>query len=224
MIVLGLSVAFPSFALGVPTQKDEVVYAVLDLDGSIDEIYVVSSFKGGTITDYGNYSSVSNMSSAEKLTQSGDAITIDSKEDNFYYQGTLESKKLPWNIEIKYELDNKEILASELAGKNGELTITMNTMANKDVNDAFFENYMLQITLMLDTDKCEEINSANATLANAGKDKVITHTVMPGENANIIITAKVKDFAMSGFEITALPLSIAIEMPDTEGLDRKSVV
>ena len=215
ILLLGLMITFPSFALGLSTEKDEVVYAVLDLDGSVQEVYVVNRFKGGTITDYGDYSEINNMSSSEELTQSGDTITIDTKADNFYYQGTLENKKLPWNIKIGYQLDEEVISASELAGKSGELTITLSTAPNTSVNSAFFENYMLQISLMLDTDKCTDIFSPNATLANAGKNKVITHMVMPEENANIKIIANVKDFSMGGFEITALPLSMSIEMPDT---------
>lgn len=218
ILAIGLSPIFPSFAVGVPTEKDEVVYGLLNLDGSVEEIYVVNSFKGGSITDYGDYSWVNNMSSSEDLNQEGDTITIDTKGDSFFYQGTLETKKLPWNVEIAYQLDKKEISISELAGKSGDLSITLITAPNTAVNGAFFENYMLQVSLMLDTDKCTSISSPRATLANAGKNKVITHTVMPGENANIIITAKVKDFSMSGFEITALPLSMSIELPDTEGL------
>lgn len=218
VLILSLSSAFPSFALGVPTEKDEVVYGLLNLDGSVEEIYVVNSFKGGSITDYGDYSRVNNMSSSEELNQEGDTITIDTKGDSFFYQGTLETKKLPWNVKIDYQLDKKEISASELAGKSGNLTITLSTTPNAALNAAFFENYMLQVSLKLDTEKCTSISSPKATLANAGKNKIITHTIMPGENANIIITAKVKDFSMSGFEITALPLSMSIELPDTQGL------
>jgi len=216
--VLLFGIDFTSFALGLSSEKDEVVYGVLDFDGTVEEIYVVNSFKGGTITDYGDYSKVNNMSSSEKITHEGDTVTIDTKVDRFYYQGTLETKKLPWDIKIKYQLNHKEVSNTQLSGKSGDLTITLSTTPNTSVNSAFYENYMLQISLVLDADKCSQINSPHASLANAGKNKIITHTVMPGKNANITISAKVKDFSMSGFEIAALPLTMSIEFPDTKGL------
>ena len=42
----------------VPTEKDEVVYGILNADGSANSVYVVNDFDpvSGTITDYGDYS------------------------------------------------------------------------------------------------------------------------------------------------------------------------
>ena len=218
ILILGLVPIYGADAVAVPTAKDEVVYGLLDLAGTVQDLYVVNSFNSGTITDYGNYSNLSNMSTAEELMQESDTISIETTADKFYYQGTLENKNLPWDIKINYQLDKQAITAAELAGKSGELQITITTTSNPAINSAFFDNYLLQVTLMLDTDKATEIASANATLANAGKNKVITHTVMPGQNADILITANIKNFSMSGFELTALPLSMFIEMPETSSL------
>ena len=213
-----LTVALPAFAAGTSTKKEEVVYGVLGSDGSMQSIYVVNSFKGGMITDFGNYSAVNNMTSSEKLTQSGDMITVNTSADRFYYQGTLETKSLPWNIAVKYKLDEKELAASQLAGKSGALAITISIAQNKAVNPAFYENYMLQVSLTLDTDKCTDITSPNAMLVNAGKNKVIAHTVMPGKDVNIMVSANVRDLTMNGIEINAMPLSMFIERPDTDRL------
>ena len=111
--------------------KEEVVYGILNPDGSVENIYVVNSFEGGLITDYGNYSEVSNMTTSEKLIQNGDTIKIKTSADRFYYQGTPEAQVLPWDIVIKYKLDEKEIAASKLAGKDGALVITVSTKKNK---------------------------------------------------------------------------------------------
>ena len=218
IVALMFTATVPAFAVGTPTQKEEVVYGILGFDGRVQSIYLVNSFKGGMITDYGNYSTVSNMTSSEKLTQSGDLITINTAADRFYYQGKLETKVLPWNIAVKYKLDGKETSVSELAGKNGALAITMSITQNEAANPTFYENYMLQVSLSLDTEKCTDIVSPKAAIANAGKNKVIAHTVMPGKDANITVTANVRDFAMSGIEVTAMPLSMLIEMPDTDSL------
>lgn len=223
-IFLAVSLIFtavsPVFAARTPSQKEEVVYGILGSDGSVQSIYVVNSFMGGMITDYGNYSAVSNMTTSEKLTQNGDMITINTTTDRFYYQGMLESKVLPWNIAIRYKLDGKEISASKLAGKSGALMIAMSVTQNASVNPTFYENYTLQVSLTLDTAKCAEIASPNATIASAGKNKVVAHTILPGNDANITVTANVQDFTMSGIEITAMPLSMLIKMPDTDSLTK----
>ncbi|MDD2362005.1 MAG: hypothetical protein PHH84_03470 [Oscillospiraceae bacterium] len=216
--LLILTLTAPVSATGTPTQKEEAVYGLLASDGSVQSIYVVNSFKGGMITDYGNYNEVSNMTTSEKLNKSGDRITVNSADARFYYQGTLQSKALPWNIDIRYKLDSKEISASELAGKAGALKIAISVTQNKAVNSVFYENYMLQISLTLDTEKCADILSPNATIAGAGKNKVIAHSVLPGKDASITVSANVEDFAMNCIEITAMPLVMMIEMPDTQNL------
>jgi putative membrane protein len=213
-----LCTAVPAFAAGASTPKEEVVYGILDHDGSVQSIYVVNSFRGGKITDYGDYSAVSNMTSSEQLTQNGDAITVETAADHFYYQGTLKARHLPWTFAIKYSLNGKEIPPSELAGKSGALAIAISVVANPAANPVFFENYMLQISLTLDTRYCADIQSENATIASAGRNKVVAHTVMPNTNAQITITANVQDFSMGGIEITAMPFSMPIEVPDTAGL------
>ena len=217
-IVLTAAAAAPAFAAGTPTQKEEVVYGLLEPDGSIQSVYVVNSFAGGMITDYGNYSEVSNLTSSEKLTRNGDMITADTAAEQFYYQGTLQAKALPWNIDIRYKLDGEEFSASDIAGKTGALEITIYITQNKSVNSVFYENYMLSVSLTLDTEKCTNIVSPNAMIASAGKNKIIAHTVLPENDANITVSANVRDFIMSGVEFSAVPLAMLIDLPDTGSL------
>jgi putative membrane protein len=208
----------PALSFDMPTTKEEVVYGILAADGSVQDLYVVNSFPGGAIVDYGDYSDVHNMSSSEALIWEGDLVTINTTVDRFYYQGTLKKKALPWQIAIQYELDGEKLPAADLAGRNGALKIQMDITQNKDVNAAFYDNYMLQITLALDTERCSEIKSPDGTIANAGKDKVIAHFVLPGNDKIISVTAQVRDFVMPGIEMTAMPFVMRIDMPDTEEL------
>ena len=41
----------PSSAINAPSPKEEVVYGILNRDGSVNNLYVVNIFDGGTITD-----------------------------------------------------------------------------------------------------------------------------------------------------------------------------
>ena len=50
-----------------PSEKEEVIYITLDADGKLKNSYVVNSFSGGNITDYGDYASVKMLNTSESL-------------------------------------------------------------------------------------------------------------------------------------------------------------
>ena len=199
-----------------PSQKEEVVYGILKLDGSVNNLYVVNIFNGGAITDYGKYSDIRNMTTSEKLSQNGDKITIDTNSDKLYYQGSLENNELPWDIVIKYFLDDREISGAELSGKSGKLKITMSVKQNNKINSTFFNNYALQIALSLDNKLCSNIKTDNATIAEAGSKKQLAYTVLPGNGIDITVTADVHDFEMDAISINGIKLSLGIEVDSDE--------
>ncbi len=207
--------ATPTVFAAEPSSKEEVVYGILDSTGSVSNIYVVNSFSGGSIVDYGSYISIRNMNTNDPLVQDGNTITTSTTAEKLYYEGKLNAKDLPWIIEIQYFLNGVEIPFKDLGGKSGSLEITIQTRKNDAVNSTFYENYLLQISLALDTQICQNIVANNATIANVGSAKKIVHMVMPGRDADIRITADVSDFEMPGFEIAATPMSLNVSRPDT---------
>ncbi len=66
-------------------EKEEVVYVMTDADGSVDSVYVVNSFSGGNITDYGGYTSVKLLNSNGNITQTDDEITFSVPENQKVY-------------------------------------------------------------------------------------------------------------------------------------------
>lgn len=84
------------------------------------------------------------------------------------------------------------------------------------MNPVFVDNYMLQISVTLDTDLCKNIEADGGTFASAGKDTVIAFTVLPGKEADFSIEADVHDFEMSGISITGMPYSMDIDFPDMD--------
>ncbi len=199
--------------------KNEVVYANLATDGSVSAVHVVNHFdvtNAGSVTDHGHYSSVVNLTDTGTLNQQGDSVGFEAQEGNFYYQGNMASTDLPWRFDISYYLDGAETPPQELAGKSGKLEIHITTAKNETVNPVFYENYLLQISMMMDNDKCSDVESPGGTIASAGKNMVVAHTVMPGKNADITLTATVEDFVMDGIDITAMPFSMNVELPDTD--------
>ena len=108
--------------------KEEVIYVMTDANGKTENVYVVNIYNGTEITDYGNYSSVQLLNTNDMISSDGDRLTFTTKADKAYLQGNIEEKSIPWNIEISYTLDGKQISADELAGKSGSLQIRFNSL------------------------------------------------------------------------------------------------
>lgn len=205
---------------GEYASKDEVVYATLSPTGERKEVYVVNIFdvvKEGKIVDNGSYSNLKNLTDLSELEQKKDnTVAFTAPKDKFYYQGNLEKAALPWDITITYLLDGKESEAAELAGKDGNVEIKIETSANKNVDPIFFENYLLQISLSLNPEIFDNIEPAGGVVANAGKNKQVTFTVMPEQVGDLTVKADAVDFELQGMEIAAVPQSMSIDAPDMD--------
>lgn len=196
-------------------QKKENVYAKLAADGSASNAYVINTFvlsSASDITDYGNYSEVKNLTDLSALTQKNNSTQFSAEEGIFYYQGTLDEVALPWLISIEYSLDGKEITPENLGGKSGALAILLSLRQNKAVDSVFYDNYLVQISLTLDSANCRNIDAPDATIADVGASQQLTFTVMPGSDADFTIETDVTDFSMSGFSIAAVPYSMSIDI------------
>jgi len=130
----------------------------------------------------------------------------------------MKNTDLPWLIDISYYLDGVERAPSELAGKTGGLLIRLKTRPNAEINPVFFENYLLQVSVTLDASRSRNIvtdGGSMVNIANAGRNRLITFTLMPGESSEISLGADVVGFTMPGIELAALPSAMQIDAPDT---------
>lgn len=210
-----------SYEKGEVAAKDEVVYAKLSATGDEQEAYVVNIIeveKAGEIIDYGSYTSLINLTDLSPLEQRADTVMFTAQEGRFYYQGNMKEVPLPWDIAISYFLDGKEIAPEKLAGKDGHLKIRIATSANEEADSVFFENYLLQISLTLNLDVCSNIQAPDGMLANAGKNKQVTFTVMPEKEEELILEADVVNFEMEGINISGVPSSLPIDAPDINNM------
>lgn len=207
-----------SSASGQDYVKNENVYARLGASGTSSDAYVVNAFdvkNSSDITDYGSYSEVKNLTDLSLLEHTADSTRISAETGKFYYQGALEEAELPWLFSIQYQLDGNKITPEDLGGNDGSLKISLNVRKNPKAKDIFYENYVMQISLTLDGEKCTDIVAPDASIADAGANRQLTFTLMPKTDAAYTIEADVTDFTMSGFSIAAVPYSMNI---DTEGL------
>lgn len=204
----------PVYAADENTPKDENVYVNLNQDGSVDGIYVVNSYRldaDTQIVDYGNYESVKNLTSDAEIQQQKGTVTVDAQAGEFFYQGNLQSKEIPWEISISYTLDGKEVSAKELAGKNGKLGISIHVGQNDQVDSEFFDNYLLQVTLTMDMERCSNLEAPGATAANVGTDKQLVYSILAGSEKDITVTADVLDFEMDAISFQGLPMNLDVD-------------
>lgn len=202
----------PIAAAKEPTEKEEVVYGMLDGDGTVNGVYVVNSFTDKNIVDYGTYTNLRNLTTTDEMKTDGDKITIETEADKLYYQGNLESTDIPWNIQIQYFIDGTEYTAEEIAGMDGELKIQIHVTQNDACVDNFWKGYALQATLAFDSQKCTNITADGATIANVGSKKQLSYIILPGKGADLSITANVQDFEMDEIQINGTKLSLDLEV------------
>lgn len=207
-------------------QKEETIYARLGAGGAMQEVYAVNSFPGGDIEDYGNYSQIKNLNTKDKIQYDNGTISFYGSSERVYYQGTMKEAELPWIFTIRYFLDGAEIEASELAGKSGELKITLAVNENPKAPEGFFDAYSLQMTAKLDGESSSHLSCPGATIVNAGKMKQIIMTVMPGKEKEFEISARVANFSMEGISINGMRLELGLNADDIkmEGLEESTVV
>lgn len=209
-----LGAVLPAQAADTERMKDENVYVTLEEDGSVSDVYVVNEYtskSSGTVTDYGDYSSVKNLTTDSEIKLNGNKATVEVEKGKFYYQGELKSTDIPWNIQIAYYLDGKKIKAEDLAGKDGHLVIKIKISENKNCDDTFFENYLLQATVVLNSEKCTNIVADGATAGNVGKDRQLLYNIMAGQEKEIEISADVEDFEMDGLTFKGVPMGFDID-------------
>ena len=219
VLLLGFTVV-PAFAETAPSAKEEVIYAMADASGKVTDAEAVNIFAGGDIVDYGDYSAVKPLNTNDTITQNGDQIAFSSTADKVYYQGTMKNAALPWNISIRYYLDGKEYAPQDVAGKSGALEIRFSVTKHESCGGSFYDDYALQASFTLDTERCQNIVSNGATGANVGSDKQLTYTILPGKGIDTVITADVTDFEMDAAAINGVRLNLDVDVDDTDLMDK----
>lgn len=185
-------------------KKDETIYALLDYDGKVNEIYVVNHLLG-EYKDYGKYTSIKNLSTTTDPVVEGDKITFtDSKIDGgLYYQGKI-TGELPMKFDIQYYLDEKLVDAKDLAGASGNVEIKIDYKANEQCDEKVRNGFMAQIALSLNMENCNGIVSYGATCVVVGNTINLNHTILSTESGTISVMADVVDFEMAPISISLI--------------------
>lgn len=216
-LLLAMAVSAPTIAYAADAAdytKDENVYGVLAANGQVDDVYVVNQFdvaRAGEIKDYGAYDKVTNLTTTDSISTTGDMQTLNVSKGMFYYQGDIASGDLPWTFDITYYLDGEEVSADELAGASGRLQIHIASSANEDAPGDFASTYVLQVSISVPAQDCHNIDAGSGTIANAGANRQVTYTVMPGSDADITFAADVENFEMDAISIAGASAAAQFE-------------
>ena len=197
--------------------KEEVVYAKLDPSGQVQRLYTVNHFggtAGRTITDYGDYTAVRNMTTTDPIAYADGAATLTPSADgDLYYEGTMDpSTPLPWLIQIHYILDGTEIDPAALAGRSGALIIRINVQPNPACQGEWFDQYALQTTVTLDTASASNIRAAGGTIASVGSQRQIIFTLLPGQTSEVEVAADVTNFSMPAITLNGIQLQLKLDI------------
>lgn len=199
--------------------KNEIVYAKTDAEGATNGVYVVNFFDtpdAEDVVDPAAYESVENLSTTDELSQEGGAVHLTTTAGKpFYYQGTMDAQtKLPWKVSVSYELDGAPISAQDVAGASGDLAMTLSISpdeSSEDLSD-FTQSYLVQAQGTFPSDKFSVSDAGDATMAQSGGNTVATCLVLPGESDTFTLRGTASDFETSGWQISALPLSLSVDL------------
>ena len=188
--------------------KDETVYVNLAGDGSVDAVYVVNAFESQSdisVTDYGNYEDVQNMTTTDPITFENGKSSMNLPAGRYYYQGAMADKALPWDVGISYLLDGRAVSVEELAGASGRLEIRIDVDRGDARYNSFYDNYVVQIAYTLDAQICLNVQSKNANIVTAGSNINVSYTMMQASDAKeYVLTTDVTNFEMSAIQLRAV--------------------
>lgn len=213
LLVTSLVVSNGAYANAQKISKDESVYVNADESGATTKITVSNWLKNaginGTINDESDLKDIQNVKGDETFTQNGDDVQWSAGSNDIYYQGTTD-KELPVGVEIKYELDGKEIAAKDLLGQSGKLKITVSytnkSKSTQTINGEKQEMYtpfIMATGIILPDDKFSNVEVDDGKIINEGSNNIVVGFGMPGMAESLDLDEDAADKLPEGFTVTA---------------------
>ena len=213
LLVTSLVVSNGAYANAQKISKDESVYVNADESGATTKITVSNWLKNaginGTINDESNLKDIQNVKGDETFTQNGDDVQWSAGSNDIYYQGTTD-KELPVGVEIKYELDGKELAAKDLLGQSGKLKITVSytnkSKSTQTINGEKQEMYtpfVMATGIILPDDKFSNVEVDDGKIINEGSNNIVVGFGMPGMAESLDLDEDAADKLPEGFTVTA---------------------
>ncbi len=215
LLLAGGSVS-PVFAAEAVPACDETYYATLDYYGALLDSSVVKSYRTQgrhTLTDYGSYDSVINLTDDREASLSEGGVTFDFGDEapeKFYFEGktALPYEQLPWMVSLSYTLNGVPTPAEELAGKTGVVEITLDALPNATASDYSKNNLVLVAASMFNGDDILSLEAPGAQVQLLGNLYCVLYAVLPGEEQHFTIRVGSEGFSYSGMTFLAVPATL----------------
>jgi uncharacterized coiled-coil DUF342 family protein len=192
---------------------DETLYVNLDYYGKETDSSVVKGVTLNgirTFSDYGTYKDITNMSNYANPVVDGDTVTWQLPEDakdRFYYECQLNNKEvvLPWDFDISYKLNGIPKKAKDLLHGDGLVEIDVHCIPNKNANQYYQNNMLLQVATMVDMEDVNSVEAPGAQIQSLGTYKAVLFAAVPGQEKTFHIEISSHDFESSGVIMMMVP-------------------
>ncbi|MDY2736914.1 MAG: hypothetical protein SOV48_13150, partial [Intestinibacter sp.] len=184
--------------------KDETVYSILDENGdamkNIVSDWIKSDTSLGSIKDISNLQNIRNIKGDEQPTISGNDVRWNVSGDDLYYQGET-NEKLPIDVNIKYELNGKEVNPKEIKGQSGSFKITIKLKNNikKTVTidgekRIIYTPFLAAGEIALNRDNFKDIETSAGIMLDEGNNASITFVSLPGFSESLDLSKDMNDY------------------------------
>lgn len=232
-MILGMTTGMGTVSYAADNvEKEETVYVNQEADGTIESVTVSDWLKNITgnedISDVSNLTDIKNVKGNETFTQGNDgSLTWEADNADIYYQGKTD-EKLPVGINVTYKLDGVETEPTDLVGKSGKVTITIQYENNATYEDEIDGKkvelntpFLMASAVILPVDTFSNVTVNQGKLVSEGSNQILVAYGMPGlsDSLNlsqdmkeeideklsdtVIITADVTDFSMGSIYTVA---------------------
>lgn len=210
-------VILPDLETSKKAVKEEIIYVDIKQNGMIENIKASNKISNTEVSyyeDYGYFLPKGNLNISSPLgeilfpeEEHKALIPSLEEQDNFYYILALEKEKyqaqLPFDIKIMYKLENNIVGYQEIKGATGNVDIKITFTPNLNADRYFKEYFGAQIQIPLSTEHAELIEAKNAlTKILAGKTLTLAYMAMPGQELEIDLKIKAKNFKFDGIQAT----------------------
>ena len=195
--------------------KDETVYTNAKSNGeqyqTIVTDHLINEEDEKLLKDMTNLLNIENTSGDEKFTQDGESLVWEADSNDIYYKGEID-QELTVKLNIKYELDGKEISSDEIAGKSGKVKITI-SFENKEEHEVqingktekMYTPFVVATGTYINNDNNKNIEVTNGKAIDDGSKTMVVGLTFPGMQESLNIDK----------DTLEIPTSIEITMETT---------
>lgn len=177
-------------APAAPYQKTETVYVNLDPTGKPRQQIVTdwlhTDTPQGAIQDRTTLTDIENVKGAEQPQRQGDALTWPMQGSDLYYRGETDGQ-LPVEISVTYRLDGKELPPEKLAGRSGQLEMTVSvrntqkhTVSVNGKPTTMYTPVTAAFALALPEEHFQNVSVSSGTVKSDGGSSAVAFVSMPG--------------------------------------------